>query len=292
MPAGYTHYCFGKDVYKHLDDQNIKDLLLRNENCFLIGLHGPDIFFYERWNKIARKMHQEKANTFFEKAQDIIQSEAQLAYILGFICHYLLDSQMHPYIKRMIKNTNMDHFEIESDYDRLLLKRNHQDPLHKEIYEHIRFKEKEICTSHNKDFLNSLSQPQSVIDYFKEKTRFEITLDTPKKIMKYLNLTDTKIFSVLNSDTNPILAQFDKVFGNSTANMPNTTFDDYENWAMKIILERYNGDLKLLEQDVRSKFSSRSGATKRMKKFETVYHAMTSASTSENPIEKIRNLLL
>ena len=27
MPAGYTHYCFGKDVYKHLDDQNIKDLL-------------------------------------------------------------------------------------------------------------------------------------------------------------------------------------------------------------------------------------------------------------------------
>ena len=36
MPAGYTHYCFGKDVYKHLDDQNIKDLLLRNENCFLI----------------------------------------------------------------------------------------------------------------------------------------------------------------------------------------------------------------------------------------------------------------
>ena len=103
MPAGYTHYCFGKDVYKHLDDQNIKDLLLRNENCFLIGLHGPDIFFYERWNKIARKMHQDKANTFFEKAQDIIQSEAQLAYILGFICHYLLDSQMHPYIKKMIK---------------------------------------------------------------------------------------------------------------------------------------------------------------------------------------------
>ena len=56
--------------------------------------------------------------------------------------------------------------------------------------------------------------------------------------MNYLNLTDTKIFSVLNSDTNPILTQFDKVFGNSTANMPNTTFDDYENWAMKIILEK------------------------------------------------------
>ena len=61
---------------------------------------------------------------------------------------------------------------------------------------------------------------------------------------------------------------------------------------MKIILDSYNGDLKLLEQDVRSKFSSRSGATKRMKKFETVHHAMTSASTNENLIEKVRNLLL
>ena len=153
-------------------------------------------------------------------------------------------------------------------------------------------KEKEICTSHNKNFLNSLSQPQQIMDYFKGKTRFEITLDTPKKIMNYLNLTDTKIFSVLNSDTNPILILFDKIFNNSVTNISNATFDNYEEWSMKIILDSYNGDLKRLEQDVRNKFSSRSGATKRMKKFEAVHHAMTSASTNENLIEKIRNLLL
>ena len=153
-------------------------------------------------------------------------------------------------------------------------------------------KEKEICPSHNKNFLNSLSQPQQIMDYFKGKTRFEITLDTPKKIMNYLNLTDTKIFSVLNSDTNPILILFDKIFNNSVTNISNATFDNYEEWSMKIILDSYNGDLKRLEQDVRNKFSSRSGATKRMKKFEAVHHAMTSASTNENLIEKVRNLLL
>ena len=152
--------------------------------------------------------------------------------------------------------------------------------------------DKEICTSHNKNFLNSLSQPQQIMDYFKGKTRFEITLDTPKKIMNYLNLTDTKIFSVLNSDTNPILILFDKIFNNSVTNISNATFDNYEEWSMKIILDSYNGDLKRLEQDVRNKFSSRSGATKRMKKFEAVHHAMTSASTNENLIEKVRNLLL
>lgn len=153
-------------------------------------------------------------------------------------------------------------------------------------------KEKEIWSSHNKNFLNNLSRPQLVTNYFIGKTRFEITLDTPQKIMNYLNLSDTKIFSVLNSDANPILTQFNKVFGNSTADMPNPTFDDYENWAMKIILERYNGDLKLLEQDVRNKFCSRSGASKRMRKFEAVYHAMTSAATCDNIIEKIRRLLV
>lgn len=153
-------------------------------------------------------------------------------------------------------------------------------------------KEKEICTSHNKDFLNSLSEPQQIKNYFKGKTRFEITLSTSKKIMGYLNLTDTKISSVLNSNASPILTQFNKVFGNSASNIPDSTFDNYEDWAMEIILERYKGDFKRLEQDVRSKFNSRSGATKRMKKFETVYHVMTSVSTSENLIEKVRNLLL
>lgn len=155
-------------------------------------------------------------------------------------------------------------------------------------------KEKEICSSHNKNFLNNLSQPQFVTNYFRGKTRFEITLDAPKKIMNYLNLTNTKIFSVLNSDANPILTQFDKVFGNSSTNfsVSNTTFENYEDWSMKILIETYNGDLKRLEQEIRTKYPSRSGALKRMKKIEAIYHTMTSASTCENPIEKIRNLLL
>lgn len=153
-------------------------------------------------------------------------------------------------------------------------------------------KEKEICSKHNKDFLNILEQPQSIIDYFKGKTRFEITLNGVKKIMDYLNLSDTRIFSVLNSDANPILTQFDRVFGNSTSCVSNSVLDDnYENWAMRIILEKYKGNLKLLEQDLRGKFSSRSGVLKRLKKFEMVYYAMTSASTNENLIE-IRKLLL
>lgn len=155
-------------------------------------------------------------------------------------------------------------------------------------------KEKEINTCQNKDFLNSLPQSQHIKDYFKGKTRFEVTLNTPKKIMSYLELTDTQISSVLSSTANPLLIQFDRIFGNaySVADFQQSNFDNYEDWSMKILIESYGGDLKRLEQDVRSKFTSRSGASKRMKKIETVYRAMVSTSNSESLIEKVRNQLL
>ena len=34
MPAGYTHYCFGKDVYKHLDDKILKIYYLEMKIVF------------------------------------------------------------------------------------------------------------------------------------------------------------------------------------------------------------------------------------------------------------------
>ena len=60
-------------------------------------------------------------------------------------------------------------------------------------------KEKEIWNNRNQKFLNILSRPQLVTNYFKGKTRFEIKLNTPQKIMNDLNIADTKIFSVLGT---------------------------------------------------------------------------------------------
>lgn len=154
-------------------------------------------------------------------------------------------------------------------------------------------KEKEITTGKNKNFLRTLPEPQKVIDHFKGKTRFEITLDTSKKIMSYLNIENTYISTVLNAKANPVLTQFDRVFGKvQENNIEQLTFDNYDDFSMKILLEHYQLDLKRVEQEIRDKFASRSGLAKRLKKLESIHKSITSASTGENLISKVRSLLL
>ena len=153
MPAGYTHFQFIEDIIKQLPDSQMKDMIIKNKAIFQIGTHGPDIFFYhkvynfhDKVNCLGKRMHRENARPFFEKAMSIIDDEAKLCYILGFLCHFILDSQMHPCVYKIMKETRIQHFEIESEYDRLLLKRNKLDPTHSLIYSHIIINEHHVST--------------------------------------------------------------------------------------------------------------------------------------------------
>lgn len=153
MPAGYAHLQFGHDVIKHLDHDKMKTIILDNIDLFHIGLHGPDIFFYHRpyypqdkINNIGKNMHHEKAYHFFEFAKKKINDDAHLAYILGFICHFILDSQLHGFIDHIICETKIGHFEIEAEYDRRFMIKNNDDPLKTRLYDHIIVNQNTVCT--------------------------------------------------------------------------------------------------------------------------------------------------
>ncbi len=45
MPTTYAHDRFGREVYEQLP-ANLKKIIRENKKLYLIGLHGPDIFFY------------------------------------------------------------------------------------------------------------------------------------------------------------------------------------------------------------------------------------------------------
>ena len=108
-------------------NKDIKDIIDQNINYYNIGLQGPDILFFYRPLKktsvsaLGSKLHEDIAREFFENALAILKNnydKRALAYILGFINHFILDSTCHGYINKTMQDKNIGHFEIERDLER------------------------------------------------------------------------------------------------------------------------------------------------------------------------------
>ena len=137
MPTTYTHHIFGALVYQKLP-KKLQETIQKEKNLYEIGLHGPDILFYyrpfqnNRVNGLGHGMHREEALGFFRRAKEQYQNtkeEALLAYITGFICHFMLDSACHPIVSDYMKKEGSSHAEIETDLDRVLMEKTHKNPV-------------------------------------------------------------------------------------------------------------------------------------------------------------------
>ena len=136
MPTTYTHDLFGKIVYKQLPEE-IRKVIRKNGDLFRIGLHGPDILFYDLTNlsvsSIGVEMHSIPAASFFLRGMSMVRArddERLLAYLLGFGCHYLLDSVCHPYVEDVAKAKVITHTLLEKEFDRPLMLETNKNPYH------------------------------------------------------------------------------------------------------------------------------------------------------------------
>lgn len=109
MPATVTHAYFAKDVYDILPD-NIRKKLDLND-CKMYSQSVDSLKFYNLFSvfpgKDIRKFqgyfHCNKSQDFFLNLLRFIRdnnlSEKDVySFLTGFICHYALDSTLHPYI--------------------------------------------------------------------------------------------------------------------------------------------------------------------------------------------------
>lgn len=146
MPGFTTHYLFGIKNMKRLRRTDTCCTLLESvgehQTVFQLGLQGPDLFFYHlasqirkirpgsivhtRWTGDFLNYLIEAAELFWEKEK---RRTAQ-AYAAGFIAHYVLDTQMHPYVycltgvgEELKQKGYADHIALESDMDASLLMR-------------------------------------------------------------------------------------------------------------------------------------------------------------------------
>ncbi len=133
MPTTYTHFTFGRQCLKSLPN-DLQARIRPYVSLFDTGVHGPDIFFYYRLpqpqNKVitfGQGMHDLPARGFFERCREVYRScedkDEMLAYIMGFLSHFTLDSTCHGYVDRKKEVTGVTHHEVEAEYDAHLMRK-------------------------------------------------------------------------------------------------------------------------------------------------------------------------
>ena len=114
MPGFTTHYLFGLNSFRELEEPDLVSCIRKFPHAFCMGLQGPDIFFYYlpsyvlEGHNIGALAHVRETSAFF---QGLIESRNQFssrtdlniaeAYLIGFLGHYTLDTICHPYIYAM-----------------------------------------------------------------------------------------------------------------------------------------------------------------------------------------------
>ena len=146
MPSTYAHRRFGADVLALLPD-GLRATLEQHRELYDMGLHGPDLMFYYKAlqsnpvNRLGNAMHEQKGEVFFTCARTVVENapdkDAALAYVLGFVCHFALDSTCHPYVEAYVRESGVGHCEIETEFDNALLREDGEDPLHFFTASHI-----------------------------------------------------------------------------------------------------------------------------------------------------------
>lgn len=116
--------------------EEVKKVIRENGELYRIGLHGPDIFFYyfifkNHVSGVGYRMHKGKSQSLFIQGMSQVREtkdQALLAYLLGFGCHYLLDSACHPFVNEMHDKGRISHSLLETEFDRLLMEETGKDP--------------------------------------------------------------------------------------------------------------------------------------------------------------------
>ncbi|MDR0347382.1 MAG: zinc dependent phospholipase C family protein [Coriobacteriales bacterium] len=152
MPALLTHNYFGTDVLARLgeelfpahDDKAFAEELRR---IFLLGNQGPDPFFFAlrtphlvASKRFGSRMHRERNGETIEALRRLVACLSEptgsllTAYLFGFLCHFTLDSTVHPFVYAQQhalcdagvkgldrRDGSIVHGQIEADLDMMML---------------------------------------------------------------------------------------------------------------------------------------------------------------------------
>ncbi len=229
MPAFGTHYIFFEEMKDKIEEEFGYKL---NVGVAGVGTQGPDIFLFHRlWPPVtiykalfgtASLIHKSKPAPLFEAFAEYLErsenKDIAKSYIYGFILHYALDRNCHPYVyafQNQITDENRKihslaaHNQVEHAVDTYLL--YHRDGIYppslfnpdetftdddKELWEIARLMHFVIMKCHNKDV------PQSeIVKAITDTAKLQSTLADKKG-------TATRIAHMIETPLGPVSGYF------------------------------------------------------------------------------------
>lgn len=148
MPTTYAHYRFGQQVRKNAADQ-IKRIIDKYPQLYLIGVHGPDILFYYHplWgnqvSKLGHDIHQKPGRVFFTHMRKVLdripagEREPYLSYAYGMLAHFSMDVTCHYTVFHDQFTKELSHTELETEFDRALLEHDKKPTYRQSLIGHI-----------------------------------------------------------------------------------------------------------------------------------------------------------
>lgn len=144
MPEFTAHYLLGEQTLERFSPEVFS--IINESKCnyyaYIWGLQGPDLLFYSGilhdrgWlARSGSSIHHTAPDTVFSVLLRYITDQkgtpeyfVLFSYLCGFICHYALDSQTHPYIYHLAAKTGGQaitsrHIKIESEIGSILYHR-------------------------------------------------------------------------------------------------------------------------------------------------------------------------
>ena len=132
-------------------------------------------------------------------------------------------------------------------------------------------KQKELNKACNREFLNTISNKQQLLDYFRDKIRFELNIDTKAQIRLLLGVMDNRLHSVLSSNANPILTVIDEAIRQNE----NTAYhSDLKEYMMALLIRECHNDLEEVEAKIRAMTPKTVSIRKKMQPFRDLYTKM------------------
>lgn len=135
-------------------------------------------------------------------------------------------------------------------------------------------KEAEMQKQSNLDFLSQLENSQAVVEYFKNKTRLELNLNSMQAIRDALGIESNSIQSVLHAECNPIRDVVHSSVKLSAEEKEVTLLRDFERCA---VLEKYNFDISLIRANISRFFSNPNSVNKALAVYRKLAQALRPA---------------